>query len=78
MIRTLITPTETNINLSIPEDYIGKKIEVLMFTVEEITIESHVSGTSLKPSQLRGFLSNDTAEMLHNHIHKSRSEWNTL
>ena len=78
MIRTVIIPTEKNINLSIPEDYIGKKIEVLMFNVEEVILESSVVSPLLKPSQLRGFLSNDTAETLHYHIQKSRSEWNTL
>ena len=78
MTRTTITPSNSNIVLSVPEKYIGKKIEVLMFDVDEVAIESTAANTRLKPSQLRGFLSNDTAEALHRHLQQSRNEWDTL
>lgn len=78
MTRTTITPSNSNIVLPVPEKYIGKKIEVLMFDVEEVTLESTAANTKLKPSQLRGFLSNDTAEALHQHLQQSRNEWDTL
>src|SRR5438094_10660234 len=37
MIRTTLTPQDTNLQLSvdIPEDYVGKKIEVLIFATDE-------------------------------------------
>lgn len=68
--RTII-PYDTNNykayqqhNFTRSEKYIGKKIEVLMFNVEEVIVDST---TKLKPSQLKGFLSKDTAEALHQH-----------
>lgn len=78
MTRTTITPSDNHIVLPVPEKYAGKKIEVLMFDVEEVSMESNPVNTQLKPSQLRGFLSQDTAEALHQHVYQSRTEWDTL
>ena len=46
-----------------------------MFDVEEVTVEQSDNITKLKPSELRGFLSKDTAEALQQHIQQSRNEW---
>jgi hypothetical protein len=35
MVRTLITPDKENISIKIPKSFIGKKVEVIAFTVEE-------------------------------------------
>lgn len=77
MIRVTITPTDINIVLPVPERYIGKKIEVLMFDVEEVTLESTDESSKLKPSQLRGFLSQDTVEAMQQHLQQSRNEWDS-
>ncbi|MDR1405857.1 MAG: hypothetical protein LBI89_01455 [Prevotellaceae bacterium] len=34
MIRTVFVPTENNIVLNIPQEYIGKELEVIAFPVE--------------------------------------------
>lgn len=78
MTRTTITPSSSNIVLAVPEEYIGKKIEVLMFDVEEVILQTSASGNKLKPSQLRGFLSKETAQSLQEHVQQSRNEWDTL
>ncbi len=78
MTRTTITPTENNIMLSVPERYIGKRIEVLMFDVDEVALESTAESSKLKPSELRGFLSADTADAIQQHLQQSRKEWDSL
>lgn len=35
MIRTVIKPENQNITISLPENFIGKQVEVIAFTVEE-------------------------------------------
>lgn len=77
MIRITATPTDSNIVLSVPERYIGKRIEVLMFDVDEVNLESRTESPKLKPSQLRGFLSADTAEAIQQHLQQSRNEWDS-
>ena len=36
MIRTVVTPKNTDLHLLIPKDYVGKQIEVLLYTSEEV------------------------------------------
>lgn len=33
MVRTIIKPESSSINLSIPQEYIGEEVEILVFTV---------------------------------------------
>lgn len=37
MIRTVITPENEKISIDLPHNYIGKKVEVIAFTIEEAT-----------------------------------------
>ena len=78
MIRTIITTSDRNIVIPVPKKYVGKKIEVIMFEVEEINKQTTDEPAKLKPSQLRGFLSHDTAEAMQQHVQQSRNEWNAL
>lgn len=53
MIHTTITPINRDIHLSIPEDYVGKKIEILLYTADEGK-EKKAKKTNI--SKLRGAL----------------------
>ena len=35
MIRTVITPEKSNISINLPESFVGKRVEVIAFTIEE-------------------------------------------
>ncbi len=72
MIRTVIIPTNTNINLSIPEDYVGKSIEVTFLALEEL--EQKPAKKTM--SDFWGIISDETAEALHKQVEQSRHEWN--
>ncbi len=40
MIRTVVTPNNEKISIDVPHNYLGKKVEIIAFTVEEAnTIE---------------------------------------
>jgi hypothetical protein len=39
MIRTVITPQNQNISIDLPKYFIGKKVEVIAFTLEESIVE---------------------------------------
>lgn len=71
MIRTIITPTENTVNLSIPEEYVGKTIEVIFHELD---------GSEQPPAKKTmmdfwGIISDQTAEVLHNQVKQSRNEW---
>ncbi len=39
MIRTVITPQNQSISINLPRNFIGKKVEVIAFTLEESVVE---------------------------------------
>jgi len=74
MIHTTITPSKTDLHLSIPEDYIGKKVEILLYTTDEGK-EKKVH--KKKSRKLRGALklSGEQYKDFQQHTKNIRSEW---
>lgn len=73
MIRTSITPDKADIVLAIPAEYIGKKLEVLLYAVEEVT-EAPVTPAPTM-AQFWGILSKETADDILQRAAESRNEW---
>lgn len=72
MIRTVIIPTNTTVNLSVPEDYVGKPIEVTFLALDEL--ERRPAKKAM--SDFWGVISDETAKTLHQQVEESRNEWN--
>jgi hypothetical protein len=72
MTRTSMIPQQTDILLSIPSKYVGKKIEVLLYSVEEIIEENPPQVTM---ADFWGKLSDETAQKLHDNLKVMRNEW---
>ena len=72
MVRTIITPTNADIQLHIREEYIGKPIEITYLALEEI-------GQSLPNKKtvadFWGILSDKTATDLRQQVEDNRNEW---
>jgi hypothetical protein len=75
MIRTTLTPATTKVFLTIPNDYIGKKVEVLLYILEEVEAVPSDVTTKKKPSDYAGSLSPEAANKILSYIEKSRNEW---
>jgi len=75
MIHTTITPSNRDLHLSIPEDYVGKRIEILLYTTDEGK-EKKVS--KKKTRKLRGALnlSDKQYKDFQKHAKNTRNEWN--
>jgi hypothetical protein len=71
MVRTVITPTNTNITLSIPEDYVGKPIEITFLALDEL--EPKPAKKTM--ADFWGVISDQTAETLHQQVQESRNQW---
>lgn len=72
MIRTIITPADTSINLSVPEDYVGKPIEVTFLALDELQQKP----AKKTMADFWGVISDETAKTLHQQVEESRNEWN--
>ena len=71
MVRTIVVPDNTHIELDIPADYVGKKVEVTYSLLKEVETNGHK-----KPmADFWGILADKTAARMHDEITKSREEW---
>ena len=77
MIERIVTTQKTSldISVSVPDDYVGKPLHVLIYSDDEAknTISSMFS--KKKPSDFFGTLSLEEGEKLHEYVTKSRKEW---
>ena len=75
MIQTTIIPNNSTVSITIPKNYIGKKVHALIYIDEEIT-ESEAVISTQKPSDFFGTLTQEEGANMHLHIIESRNEWN--
>ncbi len=75
MVRTTVTPKNTELHLSIPRDYVGKQVEVLLYATDEVTLGKPLSESV---SSLRGKLnlSDEQQKDFHQYLNDVRGEWN--
>lgn len=75
MVRTIITPENQDVSIHIPENYIGKQIEVLLYAVDEL---NEPALEYKKPADYRGKLNLSTEEYndMQVHLKNIREEWN--
>ncbi|GAB3419572.1 hypothetical protein [Niabella aquatica] len=73
MIRTIVRPKSNEITLDIPEEYIGKEIEITYLTLDELYGEKQKPEKSMK--DFWGTISDEAASKFHNYIKQSRDEW---
>lgn len=77
MVRTILKSNQNDLTIHLPDNLVGKLIEVIAFEVNEETPSESIK-QPLKPSQMRGFLSKKTLDSMHEHLNQNRSEWDTL
>ena len=74
MIKTIVTPQNNSLYLVIPNNYIGKEIEVLLYAKDELEEEK------IKPKKtmanFTGVLSEQDYQSLKLHTEQARKEWN--
>ena len=75
MLKTVITPNENTYSLPIPPYYIGKTLEVLLYSSDEF-FEIKIPSTNKKPSDFFCTLSATEGEKFQDYVTNSRSEWN--
>lgn len=77
MIRTIITPQQQNISIAVPENYIGKQIEVLLYSVDELT-EVEKTAMPNNAARYKGIFSKEEGEKFNQYLNQARSEWDRI
>jgi hypothetical protein len=73
MIKTVIIPQNNNLNLTIPDNYIGREIEVLLYAKDELQQEIKPKKTM---ADFSGILSENDYQAIKSHTEQARKEWN--
>lgn len=74
MIKTIAIPQNNSYNLAIPNKYIGKKIEILFYSLDELMEEKVVSPKKTM-ADLWGKLSEETGNELNKQVEEGRKGW---
>lgn len=80
MIRTFITPTKSNFNLTLefPDDYLGQELEIIVFKKQEgLVIEKETTKKKLS-EKYRDVFTKEDAKSFDVHSQKMRKEWNNI
>jgi hypothetical protein len=78
MIKRNYTPMSNTITVSVPDSYIGKPVELLLYTPSE-SEDPEESVVPKRPhytdwSRFEGTMSSETADRFHEYIRRCRSE----
>ncbi len=74
MVRATVTPLDQDVSIHVPENYVGRKLEVLLYPVDELT-ESQPAKKSV--AGLRGSLklTDEEYKDLQQYLKEVRNEW---
>lgn len=74
MVRTLVTPQQQNISIQVPQNYVGRQIEVLVYAVDEL-IEEDKKAMLNNAAKYKGIFSKEEGERFNEYIKQARKEW---
>jgi hypothetical protein len=74
MIKTIVTPQNSSLYLVIPNYYIGREIEVLLYAKDELDQEKTKPKKTM--ADFTGVLSEQDYQSLKSHTEQARKEWN--
>jgi hypothetical protein len=77
MIRTFITPTQSNFNVTLvfPEDYLGEELEVIVFKKKEGLVSEKKPIPVKLSDKYKGVFSKEDAQSFNDHTEQMRKEW---
>ena len=73
MVKTIAIPENNNLNLFIPNEYVGKEIEILFYAKQELKEQN--ASPKKKPSDFFGTLSKEEGEKMQVYVTECRNEW---
>ncbi len=72
MVRTIITPSNTDVHISIEKEYVGKTLEVTYLALDEL---KHKTAPKKTMADFWNTISDDAAQKLHDNVKQMRNEW---
>ena len=73
MVHTTLIPSQSIVELALPNHYVGKKVEFLIYVSDEI--ERLMSTKPTNASQFKGILNAEEAKSFNQYLTTVRQEW---
>ena len=73
MIKTSVIPKNNSLYLTIPNSYVGKEIEVLLYSKDELLNQK--PDKDANAARFKGLLTNEEADKYHSYLKQARNEW---
>lgn len=70
-LRQIVNVKDNSLNIVLPTDFKAKRVEVIVLPIEEPKAQPKLKNSA----RFSGAISKETAEKLHKHLSKVRSEW---
>lgn len=70
-LRQIVEIKNNSLNIVLPSDFKADKVEVIVLPIEEPKVQPKLKNSE----RFSGAISKETAEKLHKHLNKVRSEW---
>lgn len=74
VVRTIVTPDKNSISINVPDSYIGKRIEVLVYATDEL-VESNTPANDVKDYRGALKLSEKQYNDFQQYVKDGRNEW---
>ncbi len=78
MIKTTVIPDKNSFNLSIPDKYIGKEIEIILYALDEVSTSESSDEAVPISSKYRGVFTKQEAKSFDDHTQQMRKEWDHI
>jgi hypothetical protein len=75
MVRTSVTPRQQNISITVPPSYVGKKVEVMLYALEELEGEAKETVPKSNAARFKGIFSKEEGKMFNEYQKQARDEW---
>ena len=76
MVRTTIIPKNTDVHLTIPQEYVGKTIEITYMALDELDQKQPIeTKPSNNAARFKGMLTEEEAAKYDTHLKEVRGEW---
>jgi len=74
MVRTLLTPLQQNISILVPQNYVGRQIEILLYAVDEL-VEEEKKAIPNNAAKYKGIFTKEEGQKFNDYIKQARNEW---
>ena len=73
MVKAIVTPHNNTVVISVPNNYIGRELEVLLYAKDEVADDNVKK--DFNAAKFKGLFTKEEGEKYHQYLKQARNEW---